>query len=198
MNTKFRKWVALTGLASIVVLVAGWFLLISPKRSDVSGLKSQAAQQESRNDGLQVQLSSLRSQQKGLVAENRQLAELAKKIPTTADLPGLLRQLSATATTTNVDLTDLTPATPVALTAAPGISAVALSLKVDGTYFDVAQYVNGLESLSRGLMVTSLTEIVKDDATAVGASPKLEADVEAIVFTGRLTASTASTSSTAG
>lgn len=191
MNTKFRKWVALTGVASIIVLVAGWFLLVSPKRSDVSDLKSQAAAQETANDGLQVKLTALRSQQKGLAAKNKELAELAKKIPTTADLPGLLRQLSAAATTANVDLTDLTPANPIALTAAPGISAVTISLKVDGKYFDVAQYVNALESLDRGLMVTGVTESTKDDAKAVGESPVLEADVTAMVFTGQLTATSA-------
>jgi Tfp pilus assembly protein PilO len=196
VNTKFRKWVALTSVASVIVLVAGWFLLISPKRSEVSDLKSQAAAQENTNDGLQLKLTALRSQQKGLAAKNKQLAELAKKIPTTADLPGLLRQLSATATTSNVDLTDLTPAAPVTLTAAPGISAVSISLKVEGAYFDVAQYVNGLESLDRGLMVTSLTETVKGDADTVGKSPVLEADVEAMVFTGQLTATAGSSAST--
>jgi Tfp pilus assembly protein PilO len=189
VNTKFRKWVALTGVASIIVLVAGWFLLISPKRSDVSDLKSQAAAQETTNDGLQVKLASLRAQQKGLAAKNHQLAELAKKIPTTADLPGLLRQLSAAATTSNVDLTDLTPSQPVALTAAPGISAVTISLKVDGKYFDVAQYINALESLSRGLMVTGVSETAKDAAKTAGESPSLQTDISAVVFTGHLTAS---------
>lgn len=189
MNTKFRKWVALTGVASIIVLVAGWFLLISPKRSTVSDLKSQAAAQETTNDGLQVKLAALRAQQKGLTAKNKQLAELAKKIPTTADLPGLLRQLSASATTTNVDLTDLTPSVPVALTAAPGISAVTITLKVDGKYFDVAQYLNALETLDRGLMVTGVSEAPKSDKPAVGQSPVLEAGITAVVFTGQLTSS---------
>jgi Tfp pilus assembly protein PilO len=188
VNSKFRKWVALAGLASIIVLVAGWFLLISPKRSDVSDLKSQAAGQETTNDGLQVKLTALRSQQKGLAAKNQQLAELAKKIPTTADIPGLLRHLSASAATANVDLTDLTPASPVALTAAPGISAVTISLKVEGKYFDVAQYINALESLDRGLMVTGVTQTVGEAATAAGQSPSLAADISAVVFTGKLTA----------
>jgi type IV pilus assembly protein PilO len=197
VNSKFRKWVALTGVASIIVLVAGWFLLISPKRSDVSELKSQAAQQETTNSGLQVKLTSLRSQQKGLAANNAKLAQLAKKIPTTADLPGLLRQLSAAATTSNVDLTDLTPSNAVALTAAPGISAVTISLKIDGKYFDVAQYINALESLDRGLMVTGVTEATKDNAMATAQSPLLEASITAVVFTGQLTANSGSTPSPA-
>jgi Tfp pilus assembly protein PilO len=138
----------------------------------------------------------LRSQSKGLAAENAKLAALAKKIPTTADLPALLRQLAAAATTSDVDLISLTPQPPVALTAAPGVSAISLAIGVRGTYFNVEQYLNSLESLDRGLLVSGVTAAPASDPTEVGASPELTASIAGLVFTGSLTGASATTTST--
>lgn len=191
-----RKWIALTAVASIAVLAAGWFLLISPKKSSIADMKSQAVTAESNNQGLQTKLAMLKSQSKGLAAENAKLAALAKKIPLTADLPALLRQLAAAATTSNVDLVSLTPAQPVALTAAPGVNAISLAIGVKGTYFNVEQYLNALESLDRGLLVSGVSAAPETDPSTAGASPDLTVSITGLVFTGSLTAGASTTSST--
>ena len=198
MKNKTHQWIALSVVASLVVLAAGWFLLISPKHSQVAGLKSDAANAETQNSQLQTKLTVLRSQQKGITAENAALAKLADKIPTTPDLPSLLRKLTASATDSNVDLTSLTPATPSPMISAPGISSITIAMVVTGKYFDVEQYLSDLETLDRGLLVTGIAEAPTVQPTQVGVSPGLTANVSMIAFTGSLTSSSASQTSTSG
>lgn len=198
MKNKTHQWIALSVIASLVVLAAGWFLLISPKHSQVASLKSDAANAEVQNSQLQTKLSVLRAQQKGIAAENAALAKLANKIPTTADLPGLLRKLTTSATDANVILTSLTPAQPTPLTSAPGISSITIAMVVTGKYFDVAQYLSNLETLDRGLLVTGITMAPTVAPTQVGASPDLTANVSMVAFTGNLATSSTSHTSTSG
>src|SRR5690349_18470511 len=127
MNKTKRRWIALTAVASLVVLVAGWFLLVQPKRSQVKSLKADAASADSHNQQLQTQLAMLKAQAKNITAQNAALAAAQKKIPTTTDLPGLLRQLQAAADVADVEITQLAPTAPTALVAAPGVSVVSLT-----------------------------------------------------------------------
>jgi type IV pilus assembly protein PilO len=202
VKNKTHQWIAITVVASIAVLAAGWFLLISPKRAQVSSLKSDAVSAEAQNSQLQTKLAVLRSQQKGVAAENAALAKLADKIPTTPDLPGLLRKLTASATTANVDLTSLQPGLPTAMASAPGISSITIAMVVTGKYFDVEQYLSGLETLDRGLLVTGITMAPTAQPSQVGASPGLTANISMIAFTGNLSsagaADAASHTSTSG
>lgn len=196
MKNKTHQWIAITVVASLAVLAAGWFLLISPKKSQVAGLKSDAAAAEQNNQGLQTKLAMLRSQQKDVAAENAALAKLATQIPTTPDLPGLLRKLVTNAATADVELTGLTPAEPVALTSAPGVSSITIAMSASGDYANVEQYVNGLETLDRGLLVSGITMTPTNTPTAVGVSPTLTANISMIAFTGSLTGAKASGTTT--
>ena len=47
--TKMRQWTVVTIVAVLVVLVAGWLLLVKPEKSKVSSLKSQATAQDQAN-----------------------------------------------------------------------------------------------------------------------------------------------------
>jgi Tfp pilus assembly protein PilO len=54
-----RQWTVFTVLAVIVVLVAGWMLMIKPQRSHAADLRTQATGVQSSNDQLRNQISSL-------------------------------------------------------------------------------------------------------------------------------------------
>jgi Tfp pilus assembly protein PilO len=201
-NQKTR-WIALTVLASLVVAAAGYFLLISPKRSDVSSVKAAAVTQEGQADQLRTKLAVLRAQQKNLVTQQAALKAAAVKIPTTPDLPALLRQLSTAATTAGVSFDSLTPAPPTKLDAAPGISSIALNLSVTGDYANLEQYIYQLENLDRAFLVTgfsvapstSSSATTTTDSSVTASADPLTATISVQVFTGTLT-SAASTTAT--
>jgi Tfp pilus assembly protein PilO len=120
---KLKQWVTLTVLASVVLLAAGWFLLISPKKGEANELRTQAASQVSANAALETQLSVLRAQAKDLPKKQAELAEVAAKIPDNPSLPALIRALTAASTTSGVEFVSVTPGQPVAPVAvAPVVS----------------------------------------------------------------------------
>ncbi|MCW2600799.1 MAG: hypothetical protein JWM02_2628 [Frankiales bacterium] len=181
---KLKQWVALTMLGIIAIVVAGWFLLISPKRSEAAGIEAQAAQQTNANSALQTQIQVLKSQAKQLPQQQAKLAAVQAKIPDNPALPTLIRVLSAAADDAGVELVSMAPGQPTAVAApvaaapvaaggaagaapttattavassAGALQSIGLTLNVVGGYFQVEQFLDRVESLSRALKVTGFT-----------------------------------------
>ena len=115
---KLKQWVTLTVLASIMILAAGWFLLVSPKKGEATELNTQAASQVSANAVLTTQLQVLQAQAKELPEKQADLARVAAKIPENPSLPTLIRALTAASTTAGVELVSVTPGPPAVVAAA--------------------------------------------------------------------------------
>ena len=202
---KLKQWIAFTVLGVIAVLAAGWFLLVSPKRADADTLSQQAAKQVAANGTLQTQLAVLKSQAKNLPQQQAKLAAVSAKIPDNPAEPALIRALDAAATAAGVELVSISPAQPAAVTAAvapvapvpaPGAAAapkvavaspaaaagagvlqsITVSINVAGSYFQLEQFFDGLENLSRATKVTGFglapgVNPVKPAAAGAAAAP---------------------------
>ena len=175
---KLKQWIALTVLGVFAVLAAGWFLLVAPKNSEAADLDTQAAAQVSANSILVTQLAYLKSQSKDLPKQQARLAAIAAKIPDNPALPALLRALSTAAAAAGVELVSISPAAPAAFTGAlavgvtvpvaatpnttaaaspAALQSIGLTINVVGGYFQVEQFLDGVEGLSRSLKVTGFT-----------------------------------------
>ena len=185
---KMRQWTVFTVLAVIVVLVAGWMLMIKPQRSHAADLRSQATGVQSSNDQLRNQISSLKAQAKDLPKQQARLAVIEQKIPDNPALPSLIRSLSDAADGAGVDLVSLAPSTPTTATAAvsgasapvtagraaapaaPVLQQVPVALQVSGTYFNIEQFISNLEGLQRAIIVDSWS-LAPGGSGASAASP---------------------------
>lgn len=181
--TVMRKWSLLTAVLVVAVLAAGWFLLVSPKRGDAAALRDQTVSKQNENAGLQSQIAALKEQAKDLPKLQAQLAVIRTQLPSDPQLPKLVRDLSALAKSSGVTLASLAPSDPVALNvtatapAAPSTTTsktgttvtttrtattsaalfqVPLQLKVTGTYYELEQFLFGVESLRRPFLSTEV------------------------------------------
>ena len=111
---KVKQWVALTVVGALALATAGWFLAISPKRSEAADLRAQTATQVSTNQTLAVELEVLKAKAQELPKKQADLAKVAAKIPTNPALPALVRALTAASTTAGVELVSVTPGAPTA------------------------------------------------------------------------------------
>lgn len=172
---QLKKYVVFTVLGCLVVLAAGWFLLVSPKRSDASALRTEAATKVSANAQLENQLQVLKAQAKNLPKQQAKLAAVAAKIPSNPALPAMVRALTTAATSAGVELVSMTPgapafvAVPAAAPAAPvagapaaaavgagQLASIPLVLNIAGGYFQVEQFISNLENLPRSMRLTNL------------------------------------------
>ena len=181
---KLKQYVVFTVLGSLAVLAGGWFLLVSPKRSEAADLRTQSAGQVTANAQLETQLTVLKAQAKDLPKQQAKLAAVAAKIPDNPALPALIRSLTTAAKAAGVELVSVTPSQPTALAAAPAaavapvaptapktgavaaapvaaasagqLQQIQLTLNVAGGYFQVEQFVAALENLPRSMRLSNL------------------------------------------
>jgi Tfp pilus assembly protein PilO len=151
--TQRRPLIAVGTIACLLVLVAGWFLLISPTRAKVAEVRGQVSAQDSSNSSLRAQLSSLQALAAQLPAQRAKLAEMSGKVPDKPALPELLRVLTDAAAQSSVTLTGISPAAPAPIAGADGVSGIDVTLKVEGDYVAIEQYELALEGLSRAFLV---------------------------------------------
>jgi type IV pilus assembly protein PilO len=158
MTALGRKGIFGIGAAvCLIVLVAGWFLLVAPVRSDISKTKAATVTQTTQNDALNLTLSTMRSIAKKLPQEQAELAALNQRVPNQVLLPSLLRSITDAATETGVTIASLIPTQPTPLAGAPGIAAVGISLSVSGGYAELEQFDSALEALKRTYLITGFT-----------------------------------------
>ncbi|MEP6463515.1 MAG: hypothetical protein ABJC62_08885 [Frankiaceae bacterium] len=112
-----RAWYMATAAAIVLVLLAGWFLLISPRNSSAADLRAQTETADGTATTLLSQLSQLRTQAAGLVAEQQRLRAFEDKMPDTVAMPTLIRALNRAANASQAELISLTPGVPVLPTA---------------------------------------------------------------------------------
>lgn len=182
--TKMRQWSVLTVVAVIIVFAAGWFLLVKPQKSKASDLRSQATTQQQANAVLQSQIAALQAEEKSLPQQQAALRKFSTQVPDNAAEPTIIRQLSAAAAGSGVNLVSMTPgtATPVisavattpsttdttapapgstSLTAptatAGGLMQLPISIGITGTFPNVESFFQSLETLPRALLVSSFS-----------------------------------------
>lgn len=152
-----------SGLAVVIVVAVGWFMLISPQRAKADKLDTQRAAVEGELAADQQLLSS--------PSKARTRAALAagqRALPDDPQVSQILRQLASFATRSRTELDAITPSAPVP---AAGAEAIPISLSFKGRYF-------GLQQLLRLLRQSTS---VKDGAIA--ATGRLYT-VDSITFSG--------------
>jgi Tfp pilus assembly protein PilO len=91
----------------VVVIMAYWFLLLSPQRQEASKAAEAVITQEERRDMAQVQLDAAKNAEQDFSADYTQIVRLGKAIPASVDMPSLIVQLDAAATGTGISFTKI-------------------------------------------------------------------------------------------
>ncbi len=107
-NTKASGWIFGTAIAALIILIASWFLVISPKLASADEDRAQTTAGLERNRVLQNQLNSLKKQFENLPATKADLAALRKQIPATVHETDFIRTISEFADASGVFTTVFT------------------------------------------------------------------------------------------
>jgi len=188
------RWYIAAGLSAVLVLVAGWFLLVAPQRATAEETQLQAESKESANLTTEQQIASLKAQYKDLPDIEKQTAAIRSKLPQSPGMPSLIRQLSSLAKTSGVALVAVAPQTPVALTdtsagagqgslATPGqVNQIPLSIKVVCRFANVRLFLSGVERLDRAVLVTGVDIKRAENAEDSASTNALEVDLTGRTF----------------
>jgi hypothetical protein len=126
----------------LVVAAAGYFLLISPKRSDVNALNAEI-------EAAQAQIDATRTaRRQALQVEPIRVADLfrvAKAMPDTADMPGVLLELNRIARDTGIRFESITSSQDA--TDAGGYLRQPVDLVFDGNFYELSDFLYRVRSL---------------------------------------------------
>jgi len=180
LTTRTARWSALTGLVCVVVLVATWFVLVSPRRSQAADLDDQRTSAEARNTTLEAEIAALQRQYAELPELREQLATIRRQMPPASDVAKLVRSLSDLAGDSGVELDSIVPGTATVLTPAagttPALVSVPVTVTVSGRYVESALFLRYLQTrLGRVLLVTQVNAARNEEAastsTSAGSAP---------------------------
>ena len=120
-----RLWLGGGAVLALLIVLAGWFMVVNPQLSAASATRDQAAAARDQNATLQTKNSKLKEQNDDTGALRSNLSAALAQLPSDGGLPSFTRQLSAQATSASVLLTSVIigPATPV--TGAVGQAVIA-------------------------------------------------------------------------
>ena len=124
-GAKKSTWIGATAFGALVILLAAWFLGVSPALASASDLHGQADQTRQQNDLLQLQVNSLAAEFKKLPDYKAKLAAIQTQMPSDPKLADFLRQLDQTAVAHQVAILSVTPGTPTAVSIAATPAAAA-------------------------------------------------------------------------
>ena len=136
INGRLALLLAIAGL--LILLLAGWFVLVSPQRAKAAALDTQIGDASVKLAATQAFLRSPASHQS--VAD---LRRLGVALPDDVKMSEILRQLAWASRVSGVGITSITPSTPVA---SSGAQAVPIALTVDGHYFRIAKFMHLLRT----------------------------------------------------
>jgi len=112
MGSNKNTWIGATAVGALVILVASWFLLISPKLGEASDVRAQVDQTNQSNELLSLKVAQLAAQSAKLPEMKEELAALRVEIPTSAQISEFLRQVDTIAASASVVVTATSPGTP--------------------------------------------------------------------------------------
>lgn len=173
MELKTPRATMIIGIVALLVIAAvSWTLVIGPKTSQLSTVRTQIQDTRDQNDLLRIQLARL-VKQSGDLDDVRQTAEaLADKFPPTADQPGLFQEVTAAAVDAGIGADGVTTLAPSPPTVGEGADAAvpaqpatggeqlarqAVSISVEGGYQETQRLLENLEQMGRAYLITSVS-----------------------------------------
>lgn len=124
-GAKKNTWVAGTVVVALLIVVAAWFLAISPALTSADEVRAQAEQTRQENELLELKIAQLKADFDKLPEYKAELAGLQTQIPTSAAMSEYLREVDQIAGTHSVTVTDITPSIPTAVTLAASAAPAA-------------------------------------------------------------------------
>ncbi len=112
MSSKSTTWIGGTVVLSVLILVAAWFVGISPTLASAATAEAAADLADTRNVQLQADLKRLEQQFAELETSKAALAELQLEIPTSGELSSYVRTVQSAAEAAGVTLISFSAGEP--------------------------------------------------------------------------------------
>ncbi len=165
---KRQTMIAIVAGALAVVLL-WYFALYKPKGDDLKKANANLTQAEQEHQSLQATLTRLRALAQTRPQQEATLRRLSAAVPETPELAAFILAANQIASQSGIDWLSVAPTPPAANTTG-GPSVVALSVQIQGGFFQVLDYLNRLEKLER-IVVIDTINVAASEPTSGSSTP---------------------------
>jgi hypothetical protein len=195
---------------ALAAIVAGWLLVVSPRRSQASALNGQITSVQSQLTSARSQVAAGEEARTAFTGQYAQLARLGEAVPPSDDIPSLIYQVQSAAQAAHVSLralqlspgssssspsTSSSSSTASSSTLPPGAAVGAAGLPTDqftftlaGNFFNLANFFNRVEnfvvSSKNHLLISGRLMTINAISLAPGSNgfPQMTANVSATTY----------------
>jgi Tfp pilus assembly protein PilO len=192
-----NRAMALGALLFVVVLLVWNLLIFAPKGRSLSKAKKDAQAAQQIEAGLRSTLARLNDISKNGPEIAAELDKLSSAVPESPDLDGFILSANQIAVKSGIDWLSVSPSVAQAGTTGP--SVIPMTIQIKGGFFQVLDYLNRLEDLSRLVIVDGINATASGDSiNAATGPPTLAVSLTARMFTRAAPPGAAGTTPTPG
>jgi Tfp pilus assembly protein PilO len=162
-----RIWLLGGVVVTVLLAVAGWFLLIHPKYADAATVNNQVGDETVQLTKLNHQVADLTAKKKNLPALKAKLIKNQSALPVNiTGMTAFLRQLQDSGTAVDVDVSGLTVGVPTKTDAVPNVFEMPITMITGGDAANLSQFLNRLQNVqARAVLINSIGLSTGTDAT---------------------------------
>ncbi len=153
-------WLLAGALVFIIILVLGLFLVVFPQKNQASSIDKDIRAVESSIQQENNRLNQLKQFQKDPNQFKRQIDAIKEKVPENVGLADVIQQIDHAAEESGLDFYSFKPDSPVKVDT---YYAVTTEADFNGRYFNLIEFFNHIERLTRSVKVVHL-ELQAGDA----------------------------------
>ena len=157
-----NRRVLLVGAAAALAVLVLWYLLLwSPRSSDIEKAKDRQQAAESALQELRIQAQRLEDARRSEAATRARIEQLRQAIPDEPNLAQFILDANDAANQSGIDFLSIAPTPPAAAATpaaggAPAPAEINLGITITGGYFQMLDFVNRVNRLTRIVVVDSL------------------------------------------
>jgi Tfp pilus assembly protein PilO len=143
------KWlpVALVGVGAVVVLLAGWVLVLGPKQHTIASLHQQTAAVQEQIAADLSRAATARGAGSAPTIKVADIYKLQTAMPSGTDMPDLLLELDQTAKAAGVQLQSIQPSTANTSSTGGSFTTVPITLTAAGNFYAITDLLYRLRDL---------------------------------------------------
>ncbi len=130
----------------MVLIVAWYFLMISPKRSDLADVQQKRDAEKRQFETDKARLERLPEERRAALQAQEDLLKINKLIPVDEQVPSMIIELNQSAHRAGIDFVKIAPKDPVEVS---GNTVVPMDLAFEGRFFDVNDFLYRVENYAR-------------------------------------------------
>jgi Tfp pilus assembly protein PilO len=153
-------WLLLGALVCIIILVLALFLIVFPKKNQVSEVQTDIDNIELSINTEKNRLNQLKQYEKDPEQFLRQIDVLEERMPQNVELADIIQQIDYAAEEAGLDFFSFAPSIPVA---SQDFYTVTCEVVLNGRYFNLIEFFNHIERLPRSVKVVYLRLEEADD-----------------------------------